>query len=568
MRRAAGEFRSALAGGRFLSAWSLAASLPLSLTLVAPIPPGGSPARALGATLATWACVALALSATAAGERAARSGPVRAAIVIAGVLVCAVLRPSVQDAWARTIGLPTLPSGQLPLRIATNVVVWVVALTALALLHGTLRSLRETNARLRLVASDLELSRERARAYETEAEEAVRAACAGLVVAIDRLGPPGTPDAVRSLTAPQFREWSHRLRDLADRAAANVPCDRTDVSPPRLRRVPFRVPPAGVVPALYIACLLPYALRTTAPVAVLVGLGAVMLGGLLVDAAARRRAAVRQERNLRIFIGGSAIVGVGLSALAVQQGTALPLAALSAVAYSGCAVGAGMCAGALKALRSEQRRLSSAITTAQRTSHEDTRDVRAGLRRAAELLHRDGQGECVHFLLAFPAPSADDLAGLQRRLREVVAVVPAAFAGDAGRSAAEAEDALHALVALWGRVMDLRFEVPDAARTALRSSPGAAEDAYAVVAEGLLNAVKHAAERRAEVLLDVVATGAGSRLRVRVVSHGEATGARLRPGSNVRSLGARLLAGPDGAVLEAAFPLGRPVAVVSPEHPS
>lgn len=106
---------------------------------------------------------------------------------------------------------------------------------------------------------------------------------------------------------------------------------------------------------------------------------------------------------------------------------------------------------------------------------------------------------------------------------------------------------------------------------AARAGATAAQDAYDVAAEGILNAVKHSGERRAEVLLDVVATGAGPALRVRVRSSAPlSAGAELRPASHVRSLGATLRSTSEGAVLEALIRVDAPArdgSVVSAEHP-
>ncbi|MBN9630928.1 MAG: hypothetical protein J0I18_10000 [Actinobacteria bacterium] len=568
MSRFVGELRNAVGDGRFITGWSLLASVPLSVLLMAPIAPGGDLARAIGATSATWACFAAWLVLVASGERGSRSRSARSVIVIAGVVTSAALRPVLQDAWAHAFGLTTLPGWQLPLRSATNVVVWAAALGAIAVVQHMLRSLRVTNARLRVVATAMEGSRDRARSYEADARSAVRTAAAQLRNAVDTL-PASAGAAELKALAVRFQAGSRRLQDQgADRAGTVPTAEQVGASPPpHPHRVPFRIPPVGVVSGLYIACLLPYALRSASPAALLGGLTAVALGGLLLDTVPRRRTAIERGSSSRLFLGLALAIGVGLSLLAAVQGTAPALAALSAVAYVGCAVGAGLCTGALHSLRREQRRLSGAITTAQRATHEGTRDTRAGLRRTAELLHRDGQGACLLVGLSDPAPTAGDIAELRERLRAVIERMPSTFAAESDRPTPDPEAALLGLADLWRHVIDLRFELTDDARAALRSSPRSADEVYDVAAEGLLNAVKHSTERRAEILVDVAATGAGPRLRVRVTSFGPALGAQLRPGSHVRSLGARLLAQQDGAVLEAAFPFRREAAVVSPDHP-
>lgn len=102
---------------------------------------------------------------------------------------------------------------------------------------------------------------------------------------------------------------------------------------------------------------------------------------------------------------------------------------------------------------------------------------------------------------------------------------------------------------------------------ALQTAPWVAQDCYDLIAEGLLNAVKHGRERRAAVSLRCVASGAGPRLRARVSSAGQIPpGVRLRPSSRMHELGARLIAGHGQVVLEAVFPLATDPAVVSAEH--
>ncbi|MBQ9918697.1 MAG: hypothetical protein IJO71_16060, partial [Microbacterium sp.] len=110
------------------------------------------------------------------------------------------------------------------------------------------------------------------------------------------------------------------------------------------------------------------------------------------------------------------------------------------------------------------------------------------------------------------------------------------------------------LLRTWGAAMPVEGEVADDAAAALNADPALADDVIDVVAEGLLNAAKHARVRTARVEVRLTATAAGPRLRVRVISPGApVAGARLRPGSRADRLGARLAARGDDAELEALF---------------
>lgn len=572
MRRFSASIGRVVADGRFLSPWSLAATFPLSMTIMAPVGAGVDVAALVPATLATTACFVLALGALALLERHLTAPLVRAVVVVVGVVACAALRPLVQDGWAALWSLPVPAAAQLPFRIATNVVVWPVVLAMIAVLENAVHTLRRTNALLREVAAELAAAPDRAVVIDRYARREVDAAASALGRAIERWDPAAGPNGVRALGAEDFRTWSHRLQRMADDAptspapqvtatTAGIPTRRHSLTLP-----PFRLPPRGAVAIVYIACTLPYALRTTGPGALIAGLIAVVAVTGLVDHVARRRAFARSARRAAtVYLLGAAMGGVALSALTAISGHRGLITLLPAVDYVAFALAAGLCAGAVQRLRREQRRLSGTITRAQRASCEGIGPVREGLRRTAELLHRDGQGACVQFALTHPQPSAAGSAALRDDLIALVHRLASTYTdADPGADAA----ALRALLATWGRVIALRTTLDPRALDALDAHPRLARDVYDVIAEGLLNAVKHSDEKRADVALDIVATGAGSRLRARVRSRGRtAADAELRPASHVRDLGARLRADGRDTVLEASFALPTGAAVVSAEHP-
>ena len=566
MRALARAVVGAVGSGRFLTAWSIAIALPLSLTVMAPV---GVGLASLPALVATWLCFTAGLTATAMIERRALATRTRIFVALTGIAVCSALRPIVQDAWLGLGGIDTPHPDQLPFRIATNLVVWLVVLSAVAVIEGTLRALRRTNGLLRSVAAALAQAQARTAAFAQEARDLVAEAAAALDAAINDA--PGSSAGVRLLGAEQLRSWSHRLAAFAESGAAaphrDLPDEATEHPAPRTRRLSVRVPPRGVVTVVYAASLLPYAARTQEPIDLLTGLAVLVGGGAIVDALPRRRAWSRSPRRATgLFLTLSAALGLALSALATAQGVTPLLAAVSAIAYVGFALAAGICTGALHDLRRERRRLSGAVADAQHAARAGTRPTREGLRGAAELLHRDGQGACIVFALAHPTPTPSALQGLRHDLHMVVDRMPQAFSAshDPG-----SQVSLNGLFDTWAHVIDLRIDIDDESHTALGTVPWIARDCYDVVAEGLLNAAKHGGDRRAEVSLRQVATGAGPQLRVRVSSHGAAApGAVLRATSRMHDLGARLVPGAEGVTLEASFPLTAAPAVVSAEHRS
>lgn len=286
-------------------------------------------------------------------------------------------------------------------------------------------------------------------------------------------------------------------------------------------------------------------------------------GGALIDGANRHRGIRHREAA---FVVGSIACAVLLALVALACGAPLGRALIAALVYAVVALGVAACAGVLRALRVEQRRLSGVVATAQRAARAGTRPAREALDEAAELLHRDLQGRCAVFALEHREPSPDERAILVAQLRDALDEVGDVFA----RGRRVDPVSLDAIVATWGRVIDLSVSVTPRAQAAFDAGDPAARDAYDIVSEGVLNAVKHTGQRRADVAVDVVSTGAGAVLAVRVHSFGSLpAGAQLRPASRVASLGAVLSATPDGAVLEARLPLSGAspgAAVVSAEH--
>jgi heme exporter protein D len=562
---------NALRSGRFISGWSFVAAVVLALTVMAPTDSPIGRSGAVPVNLATTATFLIALAVIAILERRLRSPRARIVAVTVLTVAAAALRPLAYDAWAQVAGQPPLDPGQLPFRIATNVLVWPVSLAIVALCENALHTLARTNAVLRDVAEELERSRERAERTDHEARETVDAGATALADAVARLPAPADAAAVRTLGNDAFRVWSHLLQERAEAPASLDDPGIHESTLPRRRRItlaPFRVPPRGVATLAYIVCTLPYAARTTTALELASGVVVVVALGTIVDQVARLRAFAAHRRASTIaFITSALLAACCLAVLALAGGRGPGIAFVALFDYTAFSIASGICAGAIHALQREQRRLSSAIALSQRAARDGDRPARDGLRRTAELLHRDGQGACVQYALTHLAspPSTHDDAALRKTLDDVIERMPPTYA--AGDSTA-GTTAILSLVETWARVMAIDADITPAARDALDCDPLAARDVYEIVAEGLLNAVKHSTEKRAVVHIGLTSTGAGPRVNVRVRSFGPApVNAQLRPASHARELGAQLLTEREETVLEAAFAVAPASRVVSTEHP-
>ncbi|MFS0794735.1 hypothetical protein [Microbacterium sp. 1P10AE] len=546
---------SVFSSGRFVSRWTFVAIAAVSLTVLAPLPTELSPRDRAGVSLLTAAAFAAVWALVAVVERRVRRTAARAVIIASVLVATAVVRPVAQDALSIALGLAVPAPDTLPLRAVTNLAVWAIALTGTAVLVDAARATRETDALLRAVLGQLRGSAERVATFRTESRRAVSAAADAIAAAH-----PVTAEDVRALAA-QLRAHAHALGTLAE----GVPADRPiPAVPVRAPRGGFRLPPPGLIAAVYIVAVVPYAVRTVAPVDLALGLCATAVLGLIADVLPRlpglRRARVAGNRTFAAAVLG---VGIALSAIAATQGVPMPAAAVPALAYPALAAALARWRGAARTLTVERRRLSSAIAARVRADDLGTRAERAGLHEAAERVHRDAQGAAVQFVLRHPDARPEEVAAFRAELGEVAAAVRHAL--DAPATAAGAAS-LDALLSTWGRAMPVDAQVADGARTVLQTDPALARDVIDVVAEGLLNAAKHARERAAAVYVEHRATPGGPRLDVRVVSPGAPPrGAALRPGARTATLGARLVDAGDTTVLEARFVIAD-VDVVSAEH--
>lgn len=545
MRTLLRAVQRALSSGRFVTRWSFVAIAAVSLTVLAPLPAGLSPGERALVAAATAAISCVAWIGVALAERALARPGARAALVAAALVTTALGRPLLLDAVSRAAGLAVLPPADAPLRAATNLAVWTIALAGVAVLVDIVRSTRETNALLAQVLAQWDDGAARVRRYAAEARVAVAAAADALETA--RL------DTVADVRALASTLRTH-ARDLSARAAAAPAASTTDalvgVRPPVRTPLSLRLPPIGMAAMLYGLAVLPYALRSVAPADLLLGVIGALASGSAADLVARVPPLVRRPRTRAVvFVASAVLVGLALTAIALLQGVALPIAAVPTPTYPALALALALGRSGLHRLRVERRRLSSAIADRGRADDLGTRRVRAGLHRAADLVHADAQGAAVQFTLRHPDAGPAEMAGFRAGIPPLAAAVRSVFDAPAPRTSS-----LAPLLRTWGTAMPVDAEVADDAAAALNADPALTDDVIDVVAEGLLNAAKHARMRSARVEVCLAATAAGPRLRVRVVSPGApVAGVRLRPGSRAERSGARLIGRGDDAVLEAVF---------------
>ncbi|WP_288113860.1 hypothetical protein [Microbacterium sp. SCN 71-21] len=562
MRRLASAVVHVVGGGAYVSIWTLAVAVALSLTVVSPA--GDlSPDEAFDGfvvSLIGALVFGLLLGLVAVLERNIPTPRGRATAVLAGVAVAAAARPLVQDAALRAAGFPGDSVEVLAFRVATNLIVWLVTLSVTALVVDAIRSRRRVNALLRSVRAELAAAQQSTEAYDRAARALVVRVVDDARTRLAQWNDPPTVEQVRAFAADAARAESHELADLA---AAEPPRMPGELDVRRARLFGLRLPPVGLVGLVYLVFMLPYAVRAATPAVLVVGAVFLVIGSLATDYLPRRLSVLSGGRaRAGVFLGVSVLTGFALSLASVLGGLTGIRVLIPALAFPLIAFAFAMLAAVVHALQVEQRRLSHAVASQQRALRRGTAPARAALTDAAQILHRDVQARCV---LQLQTPSA----GIAADIDELLAQAADVFARPAPPVGAEAVDQV---IATWAHVIAVDVRIDDDARAALDGDGTLARDAYDIVAEGLLNAVKHADARRVGVSVDLTSTGAGRMLRLAVRCEGILPrGAALRPASHVRSLGAELVQVADSVVLRALLvvdPGGSRHPVVSAVHPA
>ncbi|MGR6743452.1 hypothetical protein [Microbacterium arborescens] len=550
----------AISGGRFLTIWSALVALPTAALVLAPyatVDTAGELFAAQLAALAVAVVLGVALVPVWFLERRIASPTVRGVLVLSAVVVAATIRPFLNDAVAlHLFGLAADPAWLA--RIITNVVAWISVLSLVAIAEQLYVS--SAIARVRLIEALQAVTDEQRRAvsYERESRTFLATEIGVLRSALSAL-------TVSVLDFERVREFSDTVRSLSHSARARAGLDLAEVAPdvaealvPGAERAfleRLRPPAVGLVGAIFAAGSAPFALRTGGPALVVLIAGGIVALCLVADVVSRRVAYRRSARDrglLLIIVWVGVAVVIAGAAPVVGVHSLVPL--IPVVALPGVAVIAALCSEAVHRGRVESRRLGRALQAVVRSAADRASGVRQELVRASEVLHGRVQGSCV--ILA--AQVDDDMATRADILAFEKAVGDGLMDAAGGGGAAPSRPAdLAETVAIWGPVLSVSSDV-DAVATRALTDELVSTRVVAVVAEGLVNAVKHAAARSAAI--EVHGDGAGSSLAVRVRTPGRLRVDSRGPGLGVAGLGptARVFQHGRDVVLEVSVPTGEP----------
>ncbi len=552
-----------MSSGRFFTPWSALVAVPVSAIVLAPYATVDTPLELLSAQfsgLLVAGILAVALLPVVLAERRIPSSTARGVLVLAALVAAAVARPFLNDALAvGAFGLGTDPAWSE--RIVTNVVAWVSVLSLVAVTEQLYVSSRTARTRLADALRTVTDEQRRAGRYERDTREfltseisALRTALAALVASpLDFERVRGFSDGVRSV--------SHRARDRAGLELADISPDDAGPSAIETARTVFerlRPPAPGLVGVIFAAGSAPFALRTEGPVFAAVLIVGVLALCLAVDRLTRgiacRSSAPRRGRRLVGLWLGAGIVVAAAAAGVVGLPSFIPV--IPAIALPGIAIVAALCAEAIHRGRVETRRLGRALQALVRSAADQTSSTRQDLAHASDVLHSRVQSTCVIL-----AARVDDEIATPGDIRDFELAISAGLTDALGArrpGAARAAD-LAETVAIWRPVLTVSSAVDPAATVAM-SDALVTTRVVAVVAEGLVNAVKHAAARSADIEVRGAADGASLSVRVR-------TPGRLRSdagaatGLGLAGLGpsARVFQNGRDVVLEASVPVGADV---------
>ncbi len=552
-----------MSSGRFFTPWSALVAVPVSAIVLAPYATVDTPLELLSAQfsgLLVAGILAVALLPVVLAERRIPSSTARGVLVLAALVAAAVARPFLNDALAvGAFGLGTDPAWSE--RIVTNVVAWVSVLSLVAVTEQLYVSSRTARTRLADALRTVTDEQRRAGRYERDTREfltseisALRTALAALVASpLDFERVRGFSDGVRSV--------SHRARERAGLELADISPDDAGPSAIETARTVFerlRPPAPGLVGVIFAAGSAPFALRTEGPVFAAVLIVGVVALCLAVDRLTRgiacRSSALRRGRRLVGLWLGAGIVVAAAAAVVVGLPSFIPV--IPAIALPGIAIVAALCAEAIHRGRVETRRLGRALQALVRSAADQTSSTRQDLAHASDVLHSRVQSTCVIL-----AARVDDEIATPGDIRDFELAISAGLTDALGArrpGAARAAD-LAETVAIWRPVLTVSSAVDPAATVAM-SDALVTTRVVAVVAEGLVNAVKHAAARSADIEVRGAADGASLSVRVR-------TPGRLRSdagaatGLGLAGLGpsARVFQNGRDVVLEASVPVGADV---------
>ncbi|MDF2555567.1 MAG: hypothetical protein K0R60_1462, partial [Microbacterium sp.] len=358
-----------VSSGRYLTWWTAGVSLVVSVTILGAyvgIDHAREYAPALGVSVLSWALLVLAMLPVAYEERRLRTPLARGLLILAALTVFGGLRPLLNDALSLML-LPDPTVGGWPQRIVTNILVWMLLLSLVAIATVGYAGIEAVNQRLRAALSALEVAERRADAFEHDARAAlaarislVRAQLAGLLAR-----EPGFDDV---------REFSEAVRaashDLEDRADAEFIAPRVDAvavpaasAPRRPLLSRLRPPPSFSVPIVYLAGSTPYMLQSVPWLLVLVAVALALGLGRAADIVTRRAARrPPRARGIVLIVSWTAVGAVYAATALVLMPSAGAVAFVPLLGFPGVAVIAALCADAVHRSVVQARLLTRALT--------------------------------------------------------------------------------------------------------------------------------------------------------------------------------------------------------------
>ncbi len=560
--------------GRFFTGWTAGVSFVVSVTVLGAYV-GIDHAReylpAVGASAIGWAILLVAVLPVAWAERRMDAAPARGALVIGTIVAVSVVRPFLNDAISVLL-VPAPTVGGWLQRILTNLLVWMMLLSLVAIATVGYATTGAVNLRLRAAIAALGAAERRADAFDRAARDALAATVervrARLAVLVD--GVPGFED-VRAFSQA-VRAASHELEDDAHRGldqVETVPADAAAEGPSQPVHRPFlsrlRPPPVLLISLVYICASLPYTLQAARWWLVLAGVVLALGLGYGADIASRRVA--RRPPRVRglVLVISWALAGVLFSIAAfVLLPSSGAVALVPVIAFPGAAVIAALSTDAIRRSIVQTRKLTHVLADEAAAVAARTARARRLLRDAAEQLHGHVQGRCVVFAASLderdstPAEAAAFAETIELALEAVLAPPPPAVAQ---------VNELSDTIAIWGHVLEITTDIDPDAVDVLRDGR-VSREVSDIVSEGFLNAVKHSGARAARLRV----TETPGELRVEVISRGILRETRRAPGRGVAHFGPRARVYQNGAevVLEAMVALEAPdpPSAPRPPHPS
>lgn len=549
----------AVTSGRFLSVWSAAVAFPVSVTVLGLYPLTTGETFAEFVSLAVvWAVLVLVLLPVARAAARARSATGRAVPALVAVVLCSAIRPPLNDVVLALITGADTVAAPWAWRAVTNVVAWLVILSAVAMLRHTLVATHASTQRLAAVLEALRGVEQRSRDAAVAAESLLAQCRRALAAELPALT---SVDAVVRFSTGPVRVWNRRITGAAHTSSGTA-APAAPSTPAARPPLALRLPPIGLVTALYTLMSLPYALRALSPAVTAAAFALTVTMGLAADIVPRRLPRrVSAVRRMQAWLALAVAQGLLLSVFAVLVvtvpafETGIPLFVVPAVA-----VGASLCTGLVRGERAQERRLVSATRRHRYALVTRASGAQRALLDASRLLHRDLQGACIAFAARYPLATPEELSALRTDAARMLAGLRA----DPAASEPAPVASLRGVLESWSRAIEVESVVPPEVHEALEQSPATAQDAVEIVTEGLINAVKHGEGLRATVHAALLRTGGGPMLGLAVRSDGApAAGTVLRPDSRVAMLGGILSVREGRTELSAVLPLP---AVVPAEH--